>query len=73
MNEILIETEFITLGQFLKYIGAINSGSEAKYFISENVVLVNKNRCFERGKKLKNGDLIHFLDKEFIIKTKNAI
>ncbi|MGL4357150.1 MAG: S4 domain-containing protein YaaA [Cetobacterium sp.] len=55
MNEkklIPITTEYIKLGQFLKVIGTISSGSDAKFFLSENVILVNGENENRRGKKL---------------------
>lgn len=37
-KEIVITTEFITLGALLKYVGLIQQGSEAGAFLSENKV-----------------------------------
>ena len=41
MNELKIDTEYITLGQALKMTDAISSGGMAKWFLSENEVFVN--------------------------------
>ena len=54
MNEkkiIPITTEYIKLGQFLKVTGTITSGSDAKFFLSENKILVNGETENRRGKK----------------------
>ncbi len=40
-NPISIDTEMITLGQFLKLADVIQSGGMAKWFLSEHEVLVN--------------------------------
>ena len=40
MEEIRIDTEFITLGQLLKMTDAISSGGMAKWYLSEHDVYV---------------------------------
>ena len=40
-KEIHITTEYITLGQFLKFADIIHEGGEAKRFLAENEILVN--------------------------------
>lgn len=52
LNVIKISSEFITLGQFLKYVDLISSGAEAKIYINEHEILVNNALTKERGKKL---------------------
>ena len=51
-QKVKIRTEYITLGQFLKYQGIISSGFEAKIFINENKIFVNGVLTNARGKKL---------------------
>lgn len=58
MNQLQIDTEFITLGQFLKMTNVITSGGMAKWFLEEYVVYVNGEEEQRRGKKLRNGDVI---------------
>lgn len=58
MKKILIRTECISLGQFLKFIGAISNGGDAKFFLLENDVKVNRIPENRRGKKLIFGDEI---------------
>ncbi|WP_420913240.1 S4 domain-containing protein YaaA [Indiicoccus explosivorum] len=53
-----IESEFVTLGQFLKMINAIQSGGMAKWFLSEYTVFVNGEAEDRRGRKLYPGDVI---------------
>ncbi|CAH0344884.1 S4 domain-containing protein YaaA [Bacillus sp. CECT 9360] len=58
MNEIQIDTEYITLGQFLKVADIIQSGGMAKWFLSEHEVFVNDDLDVRRGRKLREGDRV---------------
>ena len=58
---------FITLGILLKITGVIDTGGQAKFFLSENTVLVNGEEENRRGRKLYHGDLIQVQDKSFLI------
>ncbi len=53
-----IKGEYITLGQLLKKVDLIDSGSSAKFFLSEKNVSVNGIKENRRGKKLFSGDVI---------------
>lgn len=57
-KEITIETEYITLGQFLKLAELIDSGGMAKWFLSEYEVYVNGEQDQRRGRKLRTKDII---------------
>nr|WGE04690.1 S4 domain-containing protein YaaA [Bacillus subtilis] len=58
-NPISIDTEMITLGQFLKLADVIQSGGMAKWFLSEHEVLVNDELGQPlRGRKLYVGDVV---------------
>lgn len=48
--------QHITLGQFLKVAGAIQTGGQAKWFLAEHGVFVNGEREERRGRKLYEGD-----------------
>lgn len=67
MKTFKIDTEFITITQFLKANDFITSGGEAKYFLKENDVLLNGVKCIERGKKIRNNDIVTVLKEKFII------
>lgn len=58
MESIRIQTEYITLGQFLKLASIIDSGGNAKWFLSEYEVYVNGELDVRRGKKLRVGDRV---------------
>ena len=59
MENLQIDTEYITLGQLLKMTNAISSGGMAKWFLEEHVVHVNGEVEQRRGKKLRHGDVIN--------------
>ena len=59
MEDLTIDTEFVTLGQLLKMTNAISSGGMAKWFLEEHIVTVNGEEEQRRGKKLRHGDVIH--------------
>lgn len=57
-KEIRINTEYITLGQFLKLAEVIDSGGMAKWFLSEYEIKVNGEQDQRRGRKLRAGDQV---------------
>lgn len=67
MKDLKITTEYITLGQLLKIENIIQSGGEAKIFLSTNIVLVNGELENRRGRKLYPQDKIKINKQEFII------
>lgn len=67
MKPLKITTPYITLQQLLKIEDIISSGGEAKYYLSENPVLVNGESENRRGRKLYPKDVIKVDNKEFII------
>lgn len=67
MKEIKIHSEYITLGQLIKYLGIVNTGGEIKAFLSENSVFVNEMPENRRGKKLYPGDFVQISSKKFKI------
>lgn len=64
-TKVQITTEYITLGQFLKFANVISNGGEAKFFIAENDIFVNGEDMKMRGKKLRSGDQIVINNKLF--------
>lgn len=57
-EKIKLDTDFITLGQFLKLAEVIQSGGMAKWFLSENDIFINGEQDQRRGRKLRAGDKI---------------
>jgi ribosome-associated protein len=55
----------IKLDQFLKLMGAVSTGGEAKFRIQEGHVQVNGAQEFRRGRKLVFGDTVTLEGKIF--------
>jgi len=69
MKRVKITTEYITLGQLLKFADIIPSGGYEKVFIQENTILVNGEVEKRRGRKLRNGDSIKVNNQEILIEN----
>ena len=67
-TEIVINTDYITLGQFLKLADIIQSGGEAKGFLAENQVEIDGISDNRRGRKLRGGEIIEILGQKYEIK-----
>ncbi len=65
--KIVITTEYITLGQFLKFTNIISNGGDAKVFLMTTSVYVNNELEQRRGRKLRVGDKILVNNNEYII------
>ncbi|MDE7434138.1 MAG: S4 domain-containing protein YaaA, partial [Mycoplasmoidaceae bacterium] len=64
---IKIKTDYITLGQLVKFIGLISNGCEAKSFLANNVILYNGEKESRRGKKIYPNDKVVIGNKEYLI------
>lgn len=62
MKIIKIDTDYITLGQFLKLAEVIQTGGMAKWFLSEYSVFINDEQDQRRGRKLYAGDKVNIPD-----------
>ena len=71
MKAIKIKTDYIKLGQFLKFIGMISLGGEVKDFLANKTIKINNLIEKQRGKKLFSGDLIEIDHEKFIIEVEN--
>ena len=58
-REFEVRGDYITLGQLLHATGMIGTGGEAKFYLGENVVLVNGVEEDRRGRKLRPGDVVN--------------
>ena len=67
IKEIKIESEYITLGQFLKIADIISSGGEAKSFLAENRILINNKEDSRRVRKLYKDDVVEIDGKHYKI------
>ena len=67
MQKVKIHTEYIKLGQFLKWAGVAGSGSDSKSLITEGIIKVNGGIETRRGRKLRRGDIIEVNERVFEI------
>lgn len=70
-EKIKISTPFIKLDSFLKFSGAAETGAAAKQLVLGEKIKVNGEICTARGKKLKNGDKVSFLNTDYEILNEN--
>lgn len=70
---LVLETEFMTLGQFLKEINVISSGGQAKWYLADNSVFVDGELENRRGRKLYAGMMIELPEEGtfFMVKKGN--
>lgn len=67
MKKIAIHTEYIELQNVLKLTDIIQTGGEAKAFLSDETVTVNGVAEKRRGRKLYAGDQINIRDEIYLI------
>lgn len=66
-EKIVIDTEYITLGQFLKLTNLFDSGGMIKHYLQDEGVLVNGETEHRRGRKLYEKDLVSLLGNKYQI------
>lgn len=66
---IKLQTEYIKLSQFIKYVGLANTGGEAKILLQngEFKVTVNGKEEDKPGKKLFPGDIVVIDGRKFVV------
>jgi ribosome-associated protein len=64
-----IRGEMIRLGQLLKLVGVIDSGSEAKAFLAVEPVWVNEEPESRRGRQLHAGDTVRVGEEQLRLVT----
>ena len=67
IEKVKISTEFIKLDQFLKWIAAVDSGSEAKEVILDGKVKVNDEVETRRGRKIYPEYKVERFGKTYIV------
>mgnify|MGYP002868790350 CR=1 FL=1 len=67
MDQIILKSDYIKLGQVLKAAGLAESGVEAKFAIQDGLVKGNGEVEFQRGKKIYSGDVVEFEGKKIYI------
>lgn len=69
IREIKIREEFIKLDSLLKLAGMVSTGGIAKMVIQNGEVKLNGEVCLQRGKKIRPGDKVEYMEKTLIIKN----
>jgi ribosome-associated protein len=64
---VVIDTPAITLGDFLKWVGAADTGGRAKFMVQNGAVLVNGIVERRRGRRLLPGDRVSAVGKEYVV------
>ncbi|HEX4115360.1 MAG TPA: RNA-binding S4 domain-containing protein [Solirubrobacteraceae bacterium] len=67
LREVQIRDETIRLGQLLKLVGIIDSGSEAKAFLAAQPVWVNGEQEARRGRQLHAGDTVRVGEQQLLV------
>ena len=65
METITITTEFIRLQDLMKLGSIAATGGEAKQLIQDGQVRVNGEICLQRGRKLRPGDVVTYLGRDY--------
>ncbi len=60
-------TKFIELNNYLRAIGIVNTGGQAKLLIREGSVKVNNEIETRNKRKLHAGDVVEYLEKKYVI------
>ena len=61
------QQQSIRLGQYLKLVGLVASGGEAKHIIQQGLILVNGEVETRRKKQLYAGDVVELEDRTFTV------
>lgn len=67
MNKIVLREDYIKLGQVLKAVNLVESGVEAKIVIVNGEVKVNGETEYQRGKKLRAGDVVEYNGEKVLV------
>jgi ribosome-associated protein len=59
--------DFIKLDQFLKVVGLVGTGGQAKVLIQSGEIRVNGTIETRRGRKLRNGDVVEAFGEGFTV------
>ena len=62
-----IKTEYITLQQYLKFIGIADTGGQAKILVKQLDIRVNGEKEDRRGRKLYPNDTVVINGKKYIV------
>ena len=69
-QNVAISSEYITLGQFLKFVRIVDEGGMAKAYLKTHKVLINGEEDNRRGRKLRPGDTLTLEEGTYLIESK---
>lgn len=70
MEKVQITTMYITLGQFLKLVGEIGYGGEAKEYLTNTEIRVDGKLENRRGRKLYDRNIVEVNKTQYLIVRK---
>jgi S4 domain protein YaaA len=70
MKDVKITTEYITLGQLVKFLSLVGSGGEVKFFLLENEILINGEIDNRRGRKIYPNDIVAINNQRYKLVSK---
>jgi len=68
IRRIRISGEYIRLDALLKYASIASTGGEAKILIQSGDVFVGGESCTQRGKKIRQGDIVKYGNETLLVK-----
>ena len=68
VRRVRIKGEYIKLDALLKFASIVSTGGEAKYLIQNGDIFVCGEPCMQRGRKIKNGDVVRYGSDTVIVK-----
>lgn len=72
MKKVTIKTDFITLGQLIKYLSIVGSGGEVKIYLMHNDIYLNETPENRRGKKIYPGDQVKIDSEIYLIQKDDS-
>lgn len=70
-EKVKINTEYITLGQFIKLLNILDSGGMVKAYLQDKGVLVNGELEHRRGRKLYPNDAVEIEGNKFTVSSED--
>ncbi len=69
MKTVVIDSDFITLAKFLKFVGEVNSGGQTTELITKKLVKINGEFAQFKRQKLTNNSVIKINNNTYKIET----
>lgn len=73
VRRIKISGEFIKLDALLKFASIASTGGEAKILIQSGEVFVGGEPCTQRGRKIRDGDIVRYGGETLVIRSSSKL